>query len=83
MPRTLTIFYPDGHKEYWFTDLLLQPGDLLDRPRGSWIVESVSDLNEAGKYTTVVVRAGDSSTTSTPETSRRMRSGTTAPRLRV
>ncbi len=58
MPRTLTILYPDGHREFWFTDMVFEPGDLLQRWAGSWIVESVGELNEAGKHTTVVVRPG-------------------------
>ena len=58
MPRTLTIYYPDGRREYWLTDQVFEVGDLLDRDSGSWFVQSVSELNESGKHTTVVVRAG-------------------------
>jgi hypothetical protein len=58
VPRTLTIVYPDGHREYWFTDQIFEPGDLLERWAASWLVESVDELNEVGKHTTVVVRAG-------------------------
>ena len=56
MPRNLTIRYPDGHREFWFTDQVFVPGDLLDRDAGSWIVKSVGMPNEWGKHTTVVVR---------------------------
>jgi len=62
VPRTLTIIYPDSHREYWFTDQVYEPGDLLERAAGSWVVVSVGDLNEVGKHTTVVVRAGGRST---------------------
>ena len=58
MPRTLTISYPDGRREYWFTDQVFEPGDLLERDAGSWIVVSVGVPNEAGKHTSTVVRAG-------------------------
>ncbi len=58
MPRNLTIRYPDGHREYWFTDQVFVPGDLLERDAGSWIVVRVGVPNETGKHTTVVVRRG-------------------------
>ena len=58
MPRTLTIRYPDDHRELWFTDQVFAPGDLLERDAGSWIVVSVGAPNEAGKHTRVVVRPG-------------------------
>ena len=58
MPRTLTILYPDGHRERWFTDQVFAPGDLLQRYAGSWFVVSVDGSNAAGKHTTAVVRAG-------------------------
>ena len=57
MPRTMTIFYPDGRREYWFTDQVFEPGDLLQRDAGSWFVVSVGKL-VAGKHATVVVRPG-------------------------
>ena len=50
--------YPDGHREHWFTDLVFEVGDLLERDAGSWFVVSVGDLNDAAKHTTVVVRPG-------------------------
>ena len=58
MPRTLTIIFPDGRREFWFTDQVFETGDLLERWSASWLVESVDDLNEVGKHATVVVRAG-------------------------
>ena len=63
MPRTLTILYPDGHREYWQTDLVFAPGDLLQRGTGSWYVVSVGEPNKMGKHTTVVVRAGGRTST--------------------
>ena len=62
MPRILAIGYPDGHREYWFTDQVFEPGDLLDRMAASWVVVSVGDHNDVGKHTTVVVRPGGRST---------------------
>ena len=62
MPRNLTIFFPDGRREFWFTDQVFEPGDLLNRWAASWVVESVGESNNAGKHTTVVVRAGGRST---------------------
>ena len=58
MPRTLTIKYPDGQREFWLTDQVFVPGDLLERGDGSWFVVSVDDPNQAGKHTTVLVRPG-------------------------
>jgi hypothetical protein len=58
LPRTLTIHYPDGRREYWLTDQVFEAGDLLERYEGSWVVDSVGELNEAGKHTSVVVRPG-------------------------
>ena len=58
MPRTLTIIYPDGHREYWYTNQVFEPGDLLERWAASWVVVSVGDSTEMAKHTTVVVRAG-------------------------
>ena len=62
MPRTLTITYPDGRREYWLTDQVFEPGDLLERAAGSWVVVSVDGPNEAGKHTSVVVRPGGRTT---------------------
>jgi len=62
VPRTLTIYYPDGRREYWLTDQVFEVGDLLERAAGSWFVESVDDPNEAGKHTCVVVRPGGRTT---------------------
>ena len=50
--------YPGGRQEYWFTDMVFEIGDLLERDAGSWIVTSVGDVNDAGKHTSVVVRPG-------------------------
>jgi hypothetical protein len=59
VPRcTITTFYPDSRREYWFSDQVFEPGDLLQRDAGSWFVESVGGSNEDGKHTTVVVRPG-------------------------
>ena len=62
MPRTLTITYPDGHREFWSTNLVFEIGDLLERAAGSWVVMSVGELNDAGKHTTVIVRPGGRTT---------------------
>jgi len=66
LPRTLTIVYPDGRREYWFTDQVFEMGDLLERGAGSWFVVSVGQPNDAGKHTTVVVRPGGRRTESGP-----------------
>ncbi len=72
LPRTLTIRYPDGHREYWFTNQVFEPGDLLQRYDGSWIVMSAGELNAAGKHTTVVVRPGGRTTTGAGASSLRL-----------
>ncbi len=64
LPRTLTILYPDGRREHWFTDQVFKPDDLLQRNVGSWVVVSVGEPNEAGKHTKVVVRPGGRTGTS-------------------
>jgi hypothetical protein len=58
MPRTLTIFFPDGKTEYWLTALVFDAGDKLDHNGGSWIVTSVggSEGDGDGRHLTVTVR---------------------------
>jgi hypothetical protein len=61
VPRTLTIFYPDGGAtEDWYTALVFKVGDRLERNGDSWIVTSVAPLDGGddgdGKHTTITVR---------------------------
>ena len=59
MPRTLTIFFPEGRTEYWLTALVFEPGDTLDREGVPWIVTSVGspERDGEGRHTTVTLRA--------------------------
>jgi hypothetical protein len=60
MPRTLTIFFPDGQVEHWLTDSVFIPGDKLGRNGTSWIVTSIAapdgSSDGGGKHETVTVR---------------------------
>ena len=65
MPRSLTIFFPNGETEYWFTASVFTPGDTLERNNKTWEVTSVAppagSADGDGKHTTITVRAvGDS-----------------------
>jgi hypothetical protein len=59
MPRTLTMFFPDGRTEYWLTALVFEPGDKLKRNGATWIVTSVGSPERDGerRHTTITVRA--------------------------
>jgi hypothetical protein len=61
LPRTLTIFFPDGRTtEDWYTALVFKVGDSLERNGESWIVTSIAprDCGDDGdgKHTTITVR---------------------------
>lgn len=58
MPRTLTIFFPDGETEYWFTALVFEEGEKLTRNGKIWIVTSIGrpDGDGDGKHMTITVR---------------------------
>jgi hypothetical protein len=56
LTRTLTILFPDGSREYWFTELDFEPGGRLERNGESWLVVSVAGVNEDGKHTSLVVQ---------------------------
>jgi hypothetical protein len=57
----VTILFPDGRTEYWFTALVFRAGDTLDHDGESWVVTSIAPpdggLDGDGKHTTVTVRA--------------------------
>lgn len=59
MPRTLTMFFPDGRTTYWLTDLVFEPGDKLDLEGDSWIVTSTGspERDGEGRHTTLTLRA--------------------------
>ena len=66
MPRTLTIFFPDGRTiEYWYTALVFKVGDSLERNGESWIVTSIAPRDGGddgdGKHTTITVRRSSAS----------------------
>ncbi len=58
MPRTLTIFFPDGKTEYWFTALVFEPGDRLDHNGMPWIITSIGspDGDGDGKHMTMTLK---------------------------
>lgn len=59
MPRSLKILFPDGSREWWYTELVFEPGGILERRGRTWIVVSVADPDERGKHLTVTVRDDD------------------------
>lgn len=64
MPRTLTIFFPDGTTEYWLTTLDFTPGDKIERNGRTWTVTSIggSKGDGQGRHMTVTVSAADDGT---------------------
>ncbi len=70
MPRTLTMFFPDGRTEYWLTALVFEPGDKLDRNGESWIVTSVASPEMAGerRHMTLTLRPYSAVDTADPPT---------------
>jgi hypothetical protein len=59
VPRTLTLLFPDGKREYWLTALVFKVGDKLGRNGKPWVVASVGEPNAAGKHTTVTLQPED------------------------
>jgi hypothetical protein len=61
VPRTLTIFFPNGAAtEDWYTTLVFKAGDTFDRNGQTWVVTSVAPPpgthDGDGKHTTITVR---------------------------
>ena len=55
---TLTILYPDGQREFWWTDRTFAPGDVLRRSGTPWIVVRI-DEGIGRKESTIIVMPGD------------------------
>ena len=51
--ETVSILYPTGEREYWSTDRVFVPGDVIKRNRRSWIVARID--SGSGRNSTVVV----------------------------
>jgi hypothetical protein len=61
MPRTLTMFFPDGKTEYWLTAMIFKSGDKLNRNGQTWIVSSVGETDGQIKHMSITLRQdGDS-----------------------
>ncbi len=58
MPRTLSIFFPNGDTEYWVTALVFEAGSKLHHNGKSWIVTSVGspEADGDGRHMTVTVK---------------------------
>jgi hypothetical protein len=63
VPRTLTIFFPDGTTEHWLTKLVLKPGTTLIRNGVVWTVTDIGVPERHGerRHTTITVRPIDES----------------------
>ena len=57
VPRTLTIHTPNRPKEYWFTELVFEIGDEIERGGETWVVTSIGPKDSVtGKHISVTVR---------------------------
>jgi hypothetical protein len=56
VPRTLSIHFPDGETQFWFTDRLFAPGDKIDRNGVPWIVTSIGESDGNAKHASITVR---------------------------
>jgi hypothetical protein len=59
IPRNLSVLFPDGRTEFWFTTLVFDVGDTLHCRGKPWFVTSIGKFEPDGKrrHTTVTVRA--------------------------
>jgi hypothetical protein len=53
--RTLTLLFPNGKTEFWFTDRLFEVGDKLSRKGKTWTVKSLGNFNHDGKALAVTL----------------------------
>jgi hypothetical protein len=58
-PRLLSLLFPDGGTQFWFTDELFAVGDRIIRDGQAWIVTSLGNFNRDGKALAVTLRAED------------------------
>ena len=56
MPRTLSLLFPNGETEFWFTEQLFDVGDKITRDGQTWIVTNVGNFNRDGKALAVTLR---------------------------
>ena len=52
---TLSILYPNGEREFWLTNRIFAPGDVLKRNRRSWVVVRIDDGGRLDGSTVVVM----------------------------
>jgi hypothetical protein len=64
-PRTLTLNFPDGASEYWFSDIVFTVGDRLERGGATWIVTHVSEAVGRDKHEHLTLCEDDPSDTGT------------------
>ena len=53
--ETLTILYPDGEREFWFTDRIYTPGDVVVRDDRRWVVVRIDGGASRAENSTLVV----------------------------
>jgi hypothetical protein len=59
MPRTLSLLFPNGDTQFWFTDTLFAVGDKITRDGQRWIVTSLGNFNRDGKALAMTLRLDD------------------------
>ena len=58
MPRNLSVSYPNGETEYWFTERVFAPGDTVELRGSTWEVVAIGGSvdPEGDKHSTMIVR---------------------------
>jgi hypothetical protein len=45
MPRNLSVSYPNGETEYWFTERVFAPGDTVELRGSTWVVVAIAAVS--------------------------------------
>ncbi len=56
MPRTLSLLFPNGETQFWFTEQTFVVGDKITRDGQTWIVTSLGNFNRDEKALAVTLR---------------------------
>jgi hypothetical protein len=58
VPRNLTVSYPNGESEYWFTERVFVPGDTVELKGSTWVVVAIGGSvdPEGDKHSRMIVR---------------------------
>jgi hypothetical protein len=58
-PRLLSLLFPDGDTQFWFTNEVFAVGDRVIRDGQAWIVTSLGNFNRDGKALAMTLRPDD------------------------